>query len=262
MTGFTSVPLRLATFAGLAVAGLSVGFGVFLFIRRLIRGPEAEGLFTLFAILFFLVGALFFALGLLGEYVGRIYDEVRHRPRSVVAETINFGAWTRRGRRLRVLFFGYSQIGHRAVHLLAERRDDVLAVVTHRDDPHENRWYQTPAEAAAAARVPRDLRRGARAGRSRGSRREPGARPHPLASSTAICCPTACWARRAWRALNLHPSLLPAYRGRAPSTGCWSTASARPASRSTTWWRRPTPATSWRSAKILIGRGRPPSASI
>jgi undecaprenyl-phosphate 4-deoxy-4-formamido-L-arabinose transferase len=59
-------------------------------VRRLIRGPEAEGLFTLFAILFFLVGALFFALGMLGEYVGRIYDEVRHRPRSVVAETINF----------------------------------------------------------------------------------------------------------------------------------------------------------------------------
>src|SRR4029078_2515550 len=51
--------------------------------------------------------------------------------------------------RLRVLFFGYSQIGHRAVHLLAERRDDVLAVVTHRDDPRENRWYKTPAEAAA-----------------------------------------------------------------------------------------------------------------
>jgi len=90
VTGFTSAPLRLATFAGLAVAFLSVGFGVFLFLRRLIHGPEAEGLFTLFAILFFLIGASFFALGVMGEYVGRIYDEVRHRPRSVVAETINF----------------------------------------------------------------------------------------------------------------------------------------------------------------------------
>jgi len=90
ITGFTSTPLRLATWAGLLVAAVSVGFGIFLFVRRLIHGPEAEGLFTLFAILFFLIGAVFFALGVLGEYVGRIYDEVRHRPRSVVAETVNF----------------------------------------------------------------------------------------------------------------------------------------------------------------------------
>ncbi len=90
ITGFTSAPLRLATWAGLLVAAVSVGFGIFLFVRRLIHGPEAEGLFTLFAILFFLIGAVFFALGVLGEYVGRIYDEVRHRPRSVVAETVNF----------------------------------------------------------------------------------------------------------------------------------------------------------------------------
>jgi undecaprenyl-phosphate 4-deoxy-4-formamido-L-arabinose transferase len=90
VTGFTAAPLRLATFLGLTVAAVSAGFGVYLFIRRLILGPEAEGLFTLFAILFFLIGALFFAMGVLGEYVGRIYDEVRHRPRSVVAETINF----------------------------------------------------------------------------------------------------------------------------------------------------------------------------
>ena len=38
---------------------------------------------------------------------------------------------------MKVLFFGYSQIGYRAVKLLAERGDEVLAVVTHRDDPHE-----------------------------------------------------------------------------------------------------------------------------
>jgi undecaprenyl-phosphate 4-deoxy-4-formamido-L-arabinose transferase len=90
VTGFTSAPLRLATIAGSLIALLSIGFGLFLGIRRLLLGPEAEGLFTLFAILFFLVGADFLALGVLGEYVGRIYVEVRRRPRSVVAETINF----------------------------------------------------------------------------------------------------------------------------------------------------------------------------
>ena len=51
-------------------------------MRRLIFGPEwANGVFTLFAILFFFLGVLLFAIGLLGEYVGRIYHEVRDRPR-------------------------------------------------------------------------------------------------------------------------------------------------------------------------------------
>ena len=92
ITGFTSAPLRFATLTGSLVSLLSIGFGVFLGIRRLLYGPEAQGLFTLFALLFLLVGANFFALGILGEYVGRIFVEVRQRPRSVVAETINLGA--------------------------------------------------------------------------------------------------------------------------------------------------------------------------
>lgn len=90
ITGFSSLPLRFATWTGLLIAFLSSGFGLFLGIRRLIRGPEAEGLFTLFAILFFLMGLLFMAVGVLGEYVGRIYVEVRQRPRSVVVERLNF----------------------------------------------------------------------------------------------------------------------------------------------------------------------------
>ena len=49
--------------------------------RRIVIGPEAEGLFTLFAILYFLVGVVITGLGLVGEYVGRIYQEVRRRPR-------------------------------------------------------------------------------------------------------------------------------------------------------------------------------------
>jgi undecaprenyl-phosphate 4-deoxy-4-formamido-L-arabinose transferase len=89
ITGFTSGPLRVATLTGTAISLLSIAFGVFLAVRRLLYGPEAQGLFTLFALLFLMVGANFLALGILGEYVGRIYVEVRRRPRSVVAETIN-----------------------------------------------------------------------------------------------------------------------------------------------------------------------------
>ncbi len=91
VTGFSTLPLRFTTFLGVAISALSIAFGAFLLVMRLVMGPEwaAYGVFTLFAILFFAVGAQFFALGMLGEYVGRIYGEVRRRPRGVVKETIN-----------------------------------------------------------------------------------------------------------------------------------------------------------------------------
>ncbi len=90
LTGFSSAPLKLATLVGLVVAFLSVVFGVYLGIRRLVVGPENEGVFTLFAVLFFLMGVSFLAMGIMGEYLARIYDEVRARPRSVIRERINF----------------------------------------------------------------------------------------------------------------------------------------------------------------------------
>jgi len=49
-------------------------------VRRFFVGPESEGVFTLFAILFVFVGILILAVGFVGEYVGRIYLEVRRRP--------------------------------------------------------------------------------------------------------------------------------------------------------------------------------------
>ena len=84
MTGFSVVPLQMFSFTGIIVSLLSALFVVFLLIRRIIVGPEAEGLFTLFAIAFFLIGITLFGIGLLGEYVGRVYQQVRHRPRYLV----------------------------------------------------------------------------------------------------------------------------------------------------------------------------------
>ncbi len=55
-----------------------------LLVRRIWVGSEAEGLFTLFAFVFFLIGVALFGIGLLGEYVGRIYAQVRERPRYIV----------------------------------------------------------------------------------------------------------------------------------------------------------------------------------
>jgi hypothetical protein len=55
-----------------------------LLLRRFLLGAEVEGLFTLFAINFFLLGVILFGIGLIGEYVGRIYQQVRGRARYVV----------------------------------------------------------------------------------------------------------------------------------------------------------------------------------
>ena len=84
VTGFSTVPLQVFSLIGFAISLFSIVFVIYLGIRRLIVGPEAEGLFTLFGIAFFLIGVTLFGIGLLGEYVGRIYQQVRERPRYLI----------------------------------------------------------------------------------------------------------------------------------------------------------------------------------
>jgi undecaprenyl-phosphate 4-deoxy-4-formamido-L-arabinose transferase len=91
ITGFSTAPMQLFSVTGILISILSVCFVVFLLIRRYIVGPEAEGVFSLFAIAFLLLGVALFGVGLVGEYVGRIYDEVRHRPRYIVGAVLERG---------------------------------------------------------------------------------------------------------------------------------------------------------------------------
>ena len=81
MTSFSIVPLQFVTMAGMLISLLSSLLVVYMLLRRLFIGPEAEGLFTLMAIQFMLTGITLFSLGITGEYVGRIYREVSRRPR-------------------------------------------------------------------------------------------------------------------------------------------------------------------------------------
>jgi undecaprenyl-phosphate 4-deoxy-4-formamido-L-arabinose transferase len=69
---------------GMLVALLSAMLFVVLIVRRIWVGSEAEGLFTLFSVVFLFIGLALFGIGLLGEYVGRIYAQVRERPRYIV----------------------------------------------------------------------------------------------------------------------------------------------------------------------------------
>ena len=85
MTGFSVVPLQFFSMGGIVISLISLLGFIGLVIRRLVHGSEAEGVFTLFAIAFFLIGVLLMGVGVVGEYVGRIYEQVRQRPRYTVA---------------------------------------------------------------------------------------------------------------------------------------------------------------------------------
>ena len=84
MTGFSLTPLHMFSLIGIGIALASFAFVFYLAVRRFIVGPEAEGVFTLFGILFFLAGIILFGIGLLGEYVGRIYVQAQGRPQYLV----------------------------------------------------------------------------------------------------------------------------------------------------------------------------------
>jgi undecaprenyl-phosphate 4-deoxy-4-formamido-L-arabinose transferase len=81
MTGFSIVPLQLYSLLGSVIALASLGLFVLLIVQRILYGADVQGVFTLFSIVFFLLGVLLIGVGLLGEYVGRIYAQVRGRPR-------------------------------------------------------------------------------------------------------------------------------------------------------------------------------------
>jgi undecaprenyl-phosphate 4-deoxy-4-formamido-L-arabinose transferase len=90
LTSMTTFPLRVLSVVGCIISTLGFGFGAFLFAMRIIHGPEwaVGGVFTLFSILFIFIGAQFIGMGLLGEYIGRIYNDVRARPRYFVQSVV------------------------------------------------------------------------------------------------------------------------------------------------------------------------------
>lgn len=89
ITGFSLLPIQLVSVVGLLIAVAGGALSALLFARRIFLGPESDGVFTLFAILFAFMGVLLLAVGLVGEYVGRIYAEVRRRPIFRIREVIS-----------------------------------------------------------------------------------------------------------------------------------------------------------------------------
>ncbi len=98
ITGFSYFPLQMATFIGFIAAGLSVLAIPVVAILRLITGTALVGQATTLIIVLFLGGVQLISLGIIGEYIGRIYDETKDRPLYVVAEAPEEESETESGR--------------------------------------------------------------------------------------------------------------------------------------------------------------------
>ncbi len=86
VTGFSVLPLQLFSFFGIFVSLVSLGVYIVVIVERIVTGT-AEGIWIIWdrdILQFFLTGVVLFGLGLIGEYVGRIYQQVRERPRYVI----------------------------------------------------------------------------------------------------------------------------------------------------------------------------------
>lgn len=88
ITSFSTAPIRVGTYLGSFIAGLSFIFGIFIIIKTLYTGIDTPGYASLAVIVLFLGGVQLMCIGLLGEYIGRIYMEVKNRPLYVVDRTI------------------------------------------------------------------------------------------------------------------------------------------------------------------------------
>lgn len=94
LTTTTKLPLRLLSWIGAVFSLLGFGLGAAILVARLVYGSAwaAEGVFTLFALQFIILGVQFVGLGLLGEYLGRVYEDVRARPRYLVDRIVGTSA--------------------------------------------------------------------------------------------------------------------------------------------------------------------------
>ena len=115
----------------------------------------------------------------------------------------------------RILFFGYSEVGHECLELLLARGDNVVALITHEDNPGEKIWFKTPAVAAREHGV--TVRTPAGVNTPEWIEKIAALRPDLILSvyyRNMICAPILALPRLG--AFNMHGSLLPKYRGRAP----------------------------------------------
>lgn len=88
ITSFTIVPLKFATYVGFSISVLAFLYGSFIVVRTLLFGDAVQGFPTIMAVMLFLGGAQLIVLGLIGEYLGRVFNETKHRPLYLVESVV------------------------------------------------------------------------------------------------------------------------------------------------------------------------------
>ena len=90
ITAFSTIPLRVWSYLGLLVSAVALGYGAFIVVRTLLYGADLPGYPSLIVAIMLLSGVQLVGLGVMGEYVGRIFAEVKQRPLFLVRETVGF----------------------------------------------------------------------------------------------------------------------------------------------------------------------------
>jgi len=88
ITSFSTAPLRLATYVGLATAALAFGFALWVIVKAWLFGDAVAGWPTMMTVILFLGGVQLMALGMIGEYLGRLYEESKQRPLYLIADVL------------------------------------------------------------------------------------------------------------------------------------------------------------------------------
>jgi hypothetical protein len=92
--GFSTAPLRIALVGGFVIALLAVGYGLVAIALKLAGLPYVPGYASLLVTIVFLSGVQLMVMGMVGQYVARVYDETRARPLYLVREARGFESWT------------------------------------------------------------------------------------------------------------------------------------------------------------------------
>jgi glycosyltransferase involved in cell wall biosynthesis len=89
ITGFSMTPLRIAGFCGLLISLFAFAFGIFIILQTLISGDRVPGYPSLMVMISFLSGIQLLTIGILGEYIGRIFGETKNRPLYFIEKTLD-----------------------------------------------------------------------------------------------------------------------------------------------------------------------------
>ena len=90
LSGFSTLPLRIWTWGGAAVSLFAIGYGIYLIMRTILYGVDTPGYASMMVGILFLGGVQLLSLGMIGEYLARVFTEVKGRPIYLVAEKVGF----------------------------------------------------------------------------------------------------------------------------------------------------------------------------